>query len=103
MSDAIACRIFRVDEQDVPCRFFRPEEEEGSYFCRFEIAWPEDARVRKIGGVDQVQALLLAMQCAHSELLAARNMDGHRVEWLNGKDLGLPVAKVMRDWAEDGL
>jgi len=35
---------------------------------------------------------------AHANLLAARNMDGRNVEWLDGQSLGMPIARSIRDW-----
>jgi len=52
-------------------------------------------------GVDEVQALLLAMQTAHIDLLAARENDGRQVTYLDGKNLDLPVAKSVRHWASE--
>jgi hypothetical protein len=100
-SDVIAERTFTVDGRELSCRFFRPEEDDGSYFCRYEIDWPEQRRSRRAGGVDEVQAILLAMQLAHSELLAARENDGRAIAWLNDRSLGLPIASSIRDWDPD--
>jgi hypothetical protein len=96
--DIVARRVFKVDGHDVECRFFKPEEDDGSFFCRVQIAWLEGTKVKRAGGVDGVQALLLGMMLAHTELLAARNMDGRVVEWLDEHSLGLPVASSVRDW-----
>jgi hypothetical protein len=96
--DVVARRLFTVDGQQAECRFFRPREEDGSYFCSYEIDWPDGPRGRYIGGVDEVQALLLAMQQAHTDLLAARNMENRTVEWLDERSLGLPLAGTIRDW-----
>jgi len=57
--------------------------------------------MRRAGGVDEVQAILLAMMTAHTDLLAARNMDSRLVEWLDGQSLGLPVTPSVRDWDPD--
>ena len=62
--------------------------------CRYEIAWAEGLRSRKIHGVDEVQAFLLAMQIAHPELLSAREHDGRQVSWLNQRSLGLPIPEL---------
>lgn len=91
-------RTIRVDGQEVSCRFFRPEPDGSSFCCRFEIDWPEGVRSKTAGGVDEVQALLLAMQRAHTDLLAARENDGREVSWLDERTLGLPIAKSIRDW-----
>lgn len=96
--DVIARRVFKVDGQEVECRFFKPEEDDGSFFCRVQIAWPEGTKIKRAGGVDEVQALLLGMMSVHTELLVARNMDGRSVEWLDEQSLGLPVASSVRDW-----
>ena len=96
--DVIARRVFKVDGHDVECRFLKPEEDDGSFFCRVQIDWPEGTKSKKAGGVDEVQALLLGMMLAHTDLLAARNMDGRVVEWLDEQSLGLPVASSVQDW-----
>ena len=98
VDQVILRRTFKVDGHDAECRFERPEEDGGSFFCRYEIDWPEGTKVHRAGGVDEVQALLLAMMGAHANLLAARNMDGRNVEWLDGQSLGMPIARSIRDW-----
>lgn len=95
-------RIFEVDGQHVLCRFFKPEADRGDFTCLFTVDWPEERISRHIHGVDEVQALLLAMQTAHAYLLAARNNQGRKVSWLGEPRLGLPIADVMRDWESDG-
>ncbi|QAY78166.1 hypothetical protein [Sphingosinicella sp. BN140058] len=94
-------RTFNVDGQKVGCRFSRPKAEGQSYFCRYEIEWPEGTSSRRVGGVDEVQALLLAMQTAHTDLLIAREHDGRQVTFDNRQSLGLPVANALRDWDPD--
>ena len=91
-------RTVTVDGQGVSCRFFWPEPDSSSFRCRFEIEWPEGVRSRYAGGADEVQAMLLAMQMAHVDLLAARENDGRDVSWMDGASLGLPIADAIRDW-----
>lgn len=100
-NDLFVRRTFHVDRREVDCRFFRPEEDQGSFFCRYEIDWPDGTRTKRHGGVDEVQALLLAMQAAHTDLLAARNNDRREVQWLDDQSLGLPIASGIRDWDPD--
>jgi len=95
-------RTFTVDGRDVICRFFPPVAAGVDFECRYEIAWPEGARSCTIFGVDEVQALLLAMQTAHTDLLASRENDGREVSWLDQRSLGLPIAKSIQDWDPDG-
>jgi hypothetical protein len=97
-SEQFVLRTIQVDGQDVSCRFFRPEPDGSSFQCRFEIDWPEGRRSKAAGGIDEVQALLLAMQRAHTDLLAARENDGREVSWLDERTLGLPIARSIRDW-----
>lgn len=99
--DVIARRVFKIDGQQAECRFYRPKDDAGSFFCRVQIDWPEGTKNKRAGGVDEVQALLLAMMLAHTDLLAARNMDGRVIEWLDSQSLGLPVARSIRDWDPD--
>ncbi|SEJ88031.1 hypothetical protein SAMN05428950_104114 [Sphingomonas sp. OV641] len=99
--NVIARRVFKIDGRDAECRFFKPDEDRGSFFCRYEIDWPEGVKSKRAGGVDEVQALLLGMMTAHTDLLAARNMDGRVVEWLDERSLGLPVTPTVRDWDPD--
>jgi hypothetical protein len=95
--EAIIERSFTVDGHELVCRFFQPEHDDGSYFCRYVIDWPKKPRERRIGGCDSIQALLLAMQAAHTDLLMAREDEGKSIVWLGSASLGLPLPKVLRD------
>lgn len=99
-NEAFVERTVNVDGQEVSVRFFQPEPEPDhtSFFCRYEIDWPEGARSKRAGGVDEVQALLLAMQRAHTDLLSARENHGRKVSWLNERGLGFPIPDSIRDW-----
>ncbi|MDR6128619.1 hypothetical protein QE361_002175 [Sphingomonas sp. SORGH_AS802] len=102
MTDSIfAKRAFVVDGREVECRFYKPLQDNDCFFCKVEIDWPEGVKSKRAGGVDEVQALLLGMKMAHVDLLAARNVDGRTVEWLDDKSLGLPISDVIRDWDPD--
>jgi hypothetical protein len=94
-------RTVNVDGQDVGVRFFQPKPDDGSFFCSYEIDWPEGTRSKRAGGVDEVQALLLAMQKAHTDLLSARENHGRKVSWLNDRSLGFPIADTIRDLDPD--
>lgn len=91
-------RVVTVDGQEVACRFYKPRREDIDFSCRFEIGWPEGNRSRRAFGVDDVQAFLLALQMAHTDLLAARENERRQVLWLGERDLGLPTAETLRDW-----
>ena len=99
MQNPFILRVYKVDGNDVECRFFPPEQDRGDYLCRYEIDLPNKPIASRAYGVDQVQALLLAMQKAHVELLVMRDKLGRRVEWLDDENLGLPISEVIRDLA----
>lgn len=94
-------RVFQIDGRNVGCRFFKPEPDGQDYRCRYEIDWPEGAYVGRAYGVDGVQALLLAMQKAHTDLLAARENEGRQIAWLDMPGLGMPIPRTISDWAPD--
>lgn len=95
-------RQFTVDGEMVDCHFFKPESYGQDYRCRYEIMWLDRPRSRWVCGVDEVQALLLAMQAAHTDLLIARKDDGLQISWLDQDSLGLPLAQTLRDMDPDG-
>ena len=99
--NVIARRVYEIDGQQAECRFYRPEEDGGSFFCRVQIDWPEGTKNKRAGGADEVQALLLGMTLAHTDLLAARNVDGRAITWFDDQSLGLPVTHSIRDWDPD--
>lgn len=97
----VAQRTFSVDGQEVVCSFFAPEAHEDYYRCHYEIEWAEGAKSRSVAGGDTVQALLLAMQEVHTNLLAARNIKQREVLWLDQHSLGLPFSESVAHWADD--
>ena len=94
-------RMFTVEGEQVSCRFFQPELDSSDFHCRFEIHWPEGIEAKSVAGVDSVQALLLAMSIAHTDLLAAREIDGREVLYLKQRGLDLPFGENIRDWVSD--
>lgn len=99
MSDrTFVARTFEVGSKQVLCRFLQPVLDEGDYRCDIEIDWPEPGTSTHAYGVDEVQALLLAMQKVHLDLLAARHYRATDVTWIGGRSLGLPIPESARDW-----
>ena len=104
MSDrTFVARTFEVGGKQILCRFLRPVLDEGDYRCDIEIDWPEPGTSKHAYGVDEVQALLLAMQRVHLDLLAARENRGTDVAWFGDLSLGLPIPNAARDWDPDNL
>jgi hypothetical protein len=73
-------------------RFLKPVQDEEDYRCDYSILWPDRERKLSGFGIDEVQALLSAMQNAHAELLATSESKAGRLTWLGERDLGLPRA-----------
>ena len=96
-------RIFTVDGEEVVCRFFHPEADGGDFCCRYEVAWQDGLHSRNVYGADGVQALLLAMKTAHSDLLVARERGKRQVNWQDRAWLGLPVSDATGDWEVDDV
>jgi hypothetical protein len=92
-------REFEVDGQTVECRFFQPELVDIDYVCRYEVEWPNKQLSSKSFGIDQVQALLLAMQKVHADLLFLRVKKGSKVEWLENENLALPIIDSIQEWS----
>jgi hypothetical protein len=86
-------------EVEVPIRIHAPEnEDDGCWICRFEIGWPDGTVKRWGGGVDAVQALLIAMQMIGALLYTS---DAHQSGQLlcpgSRGGYGFPVVNTIRD------
>ena len=80
----------------VVVRFLKPVQDEEDYRCDYQIVWPDRERTFHGFGIDEVQAVLSAMQNAHAELLATAESKAGRLTWLGERDLGLPLAGAMK-------
>jgi hypothetical protein len=80
----------------VVVRFLRPVQDDEDYRCDYQIVWPDRERTFHGFGIDEVQAVLSAMQNAHAELLATAESKAGRLTWLGERDLGLPLAGTMK-------
>lgn len=86
-------RRFELDGGELVVRFAAPARAPGGEFrCRFSIAWPEGEVRRYACGLDGVQALMLAMRSAHSELVESDAYKAGRLTWCDEADLDLPPA-----------
>ncbi len=55
------------------------------------MAWPDGIRKSYAFGVDSVQALTLAMQKAHVDLLASPQSESGLLTWLGMREFHLPL------------
>ena len=82
-------------DRSVTVRFMRPELEAkpgGVWICVYEISGlPRRRRLlRSSAGVDDLQALLLALQAARQDLRVLRT-EGLRLTWEGQDDMGFPT------------
>jgi hypothetical protein len=68
-----------------------PEPEGGDYRCDFSFNIGGRDRRSRAFGTDALQALLLALQNAHVELLSSPEGRRSEITWLGRADLGLPL------------
>ena len=82
---------------EVIVRIGKPRKFRGydSYFCPYEILWPDRRRISHHGGVDAVQALELAMKMIATDLYTSPH--AAKLTWLGRRDLGFPVLEAIRD------
>ncbi len=80
-------------------RIFAPEREcGGGWICRYEVDWPEKPRTEKAGGLDSMQALVLALNMIGSEIYTSEYHKAGQLS-LEGADggYGFPVPNNLRD------
>lgn len=93
MTPFIERRLSLATGAEVILRFYQPEPDgESCYRCEYQIDWPDRKRKFCGFGVDSVQALTIAMQMAHVELLTSAEGKSGALSWLGEADLGLPLA-----------
>lgn len=94
-------RTFEAASGDIVCRFYRPRPDGENFRCDYEIAWPDRRRARYAMGVDSAQALVLAMEVVHADLLSSPERKAGGLTWLGQQGLGLPLSEGLRDLIEE--
>ena len=81
------------DERKVIVRIGMPAlfSEGRDYYCPFQITGIGDERIRYIGGVDAVQALLLTFKTIGVLLSVSDEAKAGFLTWLDVKDFGFPT------------
>lgn len=70
----------------------RPVRETSSFYCVYQLEGLEEGtRIGRIGGADSLQALQLAMQMAHIEMINTAAYQEGRLTWDGDPDLKLPA------------
>ncbi|HUO98666.1 MAG TPA: hypothetical protein VMU01_08345 [Rhizomicrobium sp.] len=74
-----------------------PVDDGGTYFCPYQIDGIGSRVIRRAGGVDAVQALLLALQMMATDLYCSDAGRQGKLRWLGKRNLGFPVPKSIAD------
>jgi hypothetical protein len=93
-------KLRRTDgEIEIPVRIFAPQAASTkTWFCHYQIDWPEGESTSRAGGVDSVQALYLAMQMIGSEIYTSSyHKSGKLYLDAPGSGYGFPVPTTLRD------
>jgi len=89
------------NDVDVAIRVFAPEHDRGSWFCRYEIDWPEAMRKGAASGFDSVQALLFALEAIGAEIYTSEYHKAGDLMWTEPhRGYGMPVSQNLRDLLE---
>jgi hypothetical protein len=93
-----------LGRKQVLCSFDKPVPEGNDFRCDYRIVFPTREQRAHAFGVDEVQALILAMQRAHMHLLTAPERQSEKLLWLDMEDLGLPLPSNVRpaDFSQNG-
>lgn len=89
----------RDEEIRIPIEIFAPlRSENGSWFCRYEIGWPDKKSDGLVGGYDSAQALVLALLTIGAEIYSSSYHKSGNLFWDKpGNGYGFPVAPTLRD------
>lgn len=97
----IATRALKLtrpeDAIDIPVRIFAPEQDGDGWICRYEIDWPEGRQKMAVGGLDSVQALVLALQMIGSDLYTSSYHKAGALSFSPSGGYGFPIAQNLRD------
>jgi hypothetical protein len=77
----------------------KPEKFPGSddYYCPYQVVGLGDSKVRYAGGIDGVQALLLALEMIGADLYTSSEAQHGKLSWNEERALGFPVPDSIRD------
>jgi hypothetical protein len=103
MTDIICSRkLTYLCDVDVTVSVERPEYmgDYGSFRCRYSIIGIGDEKIRYAFGVDSIQALILALKGAGTDLYTSDEWESGQLQWADGDvpgDLDFPVPDVISD------
>lgn len=83
---------------EIPVTVSQPaQENDGVWFCAYEIGWPEGAWRSRAGGIDALQAVYLALQMIGTDIYTSSyHQSGQLFLDTPGKGYGFPVPVTLR-------
>lgn len=94
---SLTVRVAGVDRQ-MDVRVFRPIQSGQSWFCKYEIDWPEGIQKMEVGGFDSMQSLVLALHMIGADLhTSSYHKAGQLFFEAPGRGYGFPVPPNLRD------
>lgn len=85
-------------ETQVDIRVFKPFLKDGTWYCRYEIDWPEGQRAMDIGGMDALQSLMGALQIVGVEIYrTSYHKEGRLRAYEKELGYGFPIVSNCRD------
>jgi hypothetical protein len=84
--------------REIVINLYAPHLRNKSWFCDYEIGWPEKIRRSEAGGVDAIQAIFLALQKISIELYTSPYHACGLLSWPKQPGgYGFPMVKGGRD------
>lgn len=89
------------DDKKVVIIIGKPEKfpDYEDYYCPYQIVGIGNENIRYAGGIDGVQALLLALNMIGADLYTSNEFKAGILSWKSGEkdNIGFPVPDVLRD------
>jgi hypothetical protein len=87
----LCAQISQTETQEILIRMAAPErQDDGCYFCRWELVAPGYCKSLYAGGIDGFQAIHLATRIISVYLFCIARDNGWRITFEGSDDLGFP-------------
>ena len=97
--DVIAHAVYEVEgrSEDAELKFYKPYEEDGTYYCVAEITGlPGVNKKMPFAGVDSMQALFLSIQGAACNIFTSDDYKAGRLRYYGREHLPIPLIDSIR-------
>jgi len=102
VGEVIATRIFKLkNDKTVTAVIGKPKEfpEGNDYYCPYQIIGIGNEKIKRAGGVDAIQAIMLTLERIGIELYTSDEYKTGVLMWdcATEKELGLPINDTIKD------